>query len=89
MESRNLAHAHHAIGSLVLTVVSVAAAKVARAARFLNVPLGLALMASPFVFVGSAAALVASVLLGALVMGLSWPRGPIKEKYGSWDRMIA
>lgn len=77
------------IGSLVLTVVSVAAAEVARAARFVNVPTGLALMVSPFVFTGSTAVLVVSVLLGALVVVLSWPRGPIKEKYGNWDRMIA
>ena len=85
----NLAHAHHVIGSLVMTVVSVAAAEVARAVRFLNVPLGLALMGSPFVFASSSAVLVVSVLLGALVVVLSWPRGPIKEKYGNWDRMIA
>ena len=85
----NLAHAHHVIGSLVMTVVSVAAAEVARAVRFVNVPLGLALMVSPFVFASSTAVLVVSVLLGALVVVLSWPRGPIKEKYGNWDRMIA
>jgi len=84
----NLAHAHHVIGSLAMTVVSLSAAEVARALRYINVPLGLALMASPFVFAGSTAAMVASVLLGACLVLLSSPRGSIKEKYGNWDRLI-
>ncbi len=41
------ANAHHVIGSLVLTVVSIAAAEVARPVRYLSVPLGALLMAAP------------------------------------------
>jgi hypothetical protein len=85
----NLAHAHHLIGSLVLTVVSIAAAEVARPARWLNVPLGAGLMASPFMFAGNTAALVCSVLAGVVLMALSVRRGPVHERYGSWDRVIA
>ncbi len=85
----NLAHAHHVIGSLVLTVVSIAAAEVARPARWLNLPLGAGLMASPFVFAGEAAALLVSVVAGATLMALSIRRGPIHERYGAWDRVIA
>jgi hypothetical protein len=44
-----VAHTHHVIGSLVLTVVSIAAAEVARPVRFLNMLLGVALAASPLV----------------------------------------
>jgi nucleoside-diphosphate-sugar epimerase len=84
----NLAHAHHLIGSLVLTVVSIAAAEVARPARWLNVPLGAGLMASPFMFAGSTAALVCSVLAGVVLVALSVRRGPVREHYGSWDRVI-
>jgi nucleoside-diphosphate-sugar epimerase len=85
----NLAHAHHVIGSLVLTVVSIAAAEVARPARWLNVVLGAALMLSPFVFAGNTAALLVSVVAGAALMALSIRRGPVHERYGSWDRVIA
>ena len=84
----NLAHSHHVIGSLVLTVVSVAAAEVARPARWLNLPLGACLMASPFVFAGDAVALSVSVVAGAVLMALAIRRGPIYEHYGSWDRVI-
>ena len=84
----NLAHAHHVIGSLAMTVVSVAAAEVARAVRFLNAIFGLMLMASPFVYAGSTAATAVSLALGAALVVLSWPRGKIKERYGSWDGLI-
>jgi hypothetical protein len=84
----NLAHAHHVIGSLVLTVVSIAAAEVARPARWLNVLLGAGLMASPFMFAGNTPTLVCSVLAGLALMALSIRRGPVREHYGSWDRVI-
>ena len=84
----NLAHAHHVIGSLVLTVVSIAAAEVARPARWLNVLLGAGLMASPFIFAGNTSTLVCSVLAGLALMALSIRRGPVREHYGSWDRVI-
>jgi hypothetical protein len=38
------------IGSLVLTVVSIAAPEVARPVRYLSVPLGAVWMAAPFMF---------------------------------------
>jgi hypothetical protein len=85
----NLAHAHHVIGALVLTVVSIAAAEVARPARWLNLPLGAALMATPFMFPGDTAALLVSLVAGAALMALSIRRGSIHERYGAWDRVIA
>jgi hypothetical protein len=84
----NLAHAHHVIGSLALTVVSIAAAEVARPVRWLNLLLGAGLIASPFLFAGDMTALLVSVGAGAALMGLSLRRGPIHSHYGSWDRMI-
>ena len=84
-----MAHAHHVIGSLVLTVVSIAAAEVTRAVRYVNVLLGVALMAAPFMFIASTTATVVSVLLGAALSGLSLRRGPIRERYGTWDRVIS
>lgn len=84
----NLAHAHHVVGSLVLTVVSIAAAEVARPARWLNLPLGAGLMASPFVFAGDTVAMLVSMAAGAALIALSIRRGQIGERYGAWDKVI-
>lgn len=83
-----LANAEHLIGSLVLTVVSVAAAEVARPLRYLNVPLGAALFATPFVHGADLVATVASMAAGAALVALSIRRGPIRERYGNWNRVI-
>ena len=84
----SLANAHHVIGSLVLTVVSIAAAEVARPVRYLNIPLGAVLMAAPFMFGASTVASVVSMVLGAALVVLSIRRGPIRERYGNWNRLI-
>lgn len=83
-----MAHADHVIGALVLTVLSLAAAEVARALRFLLIPLGLALLITPFVYEASAAHTVASIAAGLALAGLSLPRGRINGHYGRWDRFI-
>ena len=84
----SLANAHHIIGSLVLTVVSIAAAKVARPVRYLNVPLGAALIGAPFLFGADLVTIVVTVVSGAALAVLSIPRGPIRERYGKWSRWI-
>ena len=84
----NLAHAHHVIGSLVLTVVSISAAEVARPVRYLNMVLGAALMAAPFMFAAGMAATIVSVVLGVALIALSMRRGLIRERYGDWGRLI-
>ena len=84
----NMAHAHHVIGALVLTVVSIAAAEVARPVRYLNLLLGAALMAAPLMFTAGTTATIVSVIVGVALMGLSLRRGPIRERYGNWDRLI-
>jgi hypothetical protein len=84
----SLANAHHVIGSLVVTVASIAPAEVARPVRLLNIPLGAVLMAAPFMFSASTVASVVSMLLGAAVVVLSIRRGSIRERYGNWNRLI-
>ena len=84
----NLANAHHVIGSLVLTVVSIAAAEVARPARWLNVLLGAALVAVPFLFDAGTTVATVTVLAGAALIVLSLRSGPIRERYGRWDGVI-
>jgi hypothetical protein len=71
------ANSDHLIGSLVLAVTSLAAAEVARPLRFLNVLLGAALFATPFIYGASMMATVASLVCGGALVALSIRRGPI------------
>ena len=84
----SLANAHHIIGSLVLTVVSIAAADVARPARALNALLGVGLMCVPFMFDGDSATTTVTIGLGLALVLLSIRRGPIQERYGNWNRRL-
>ncbi len=85
-----LAHTHHLIGALVLTVVSIAAAEVARPARFLNVPLGLVLVIAPFVYEADAATMIVTIAAGIAIAGLSVLRGGrLVARYGEWTRWAA
>ena len=83
-----MANADHVIGALVLTVLSVAAAEVARAARFLLIPLGIALLITPFVYDAGGVQLAASLVAGVALIVLSLPRGAISANYGSWNKRI-
>lgn len=83
-----MADADHLIGFLALTVISLAAAEVARPLRYCLLPLGGALLVTPFLFGASETHAAASVATGLLLTALSFPRGKIRERYGSWDRCI-
>ena len=83
-----MANADHLIGALVLTTTAIAAAEVARPVRFLNAAFGLALLVTPLVFETTTAGLVASLLCGLALIGLSLPRGRIRGAYGGWNRWI-
>jgi len=84
----SMANADHLIGSLALTVISLAAAEVARPLRYLLVPLGLALLVTPFVYQASTAQMVASLLCGTGLIVLSFRRGAVQARYGTWQRLI-
>jgi|SRR5690606_30859614 len=83
-----MANADHVIGALVLTVLSVAAAEVTRAARFLLIPLGIALLITPFVYDAAGVQLTASLIAGVALIVLSLPRGAIQSHYGTWNKWI-
>lgn len=83
-----LANTHHVIGALILTVISIAAAEVARPARFLIIPLATVLMASPFMLGAGLATTTASLIMSAGLTALSLRRGRIYERYGQWNRII-
>ena len=86
--SGGMADADHLIGALALTVISIAAAEVARPLRFLLIPLGAALLVTPFVYGSGAVATMASIACGVGFITLSIRRGPIRERYAGWQRFI-
>lgn len=81
----DMANAHHLIGSLVLTVVSIAAAEVARPARYLNMLLGAALFATTFIYDANPVSTIVGIAAGAALVALSIRQGPIRERYGNWS----
>lgn len=84
----SIANADHVLGSLVITILAVAAAEVCRAARFALVPLGLALAGVPLLYGGDLLHIAMSIAGGIAIAALAFPRGKITESYGSLDRII-
>jgi hypothetical protein len=85
----NAADAGHLVGALVVTTSVIVTAEVVRAGRFLNVLFGLWLVAGPWFLAGATTgARTNDVLAGLVLILLSLPRGPVRERYGRWDRAI-
>jgi hypothetical protein len=85
----SMANSDHLVGSLIVTITFAAFAEVARPLRFLNIPLGLWLIAAPWMLTGAdTVAAIGSVIAGLLIIVLSLPRGSVRAHYGSWDRYI-
>lgn len=83
------ADSDHIVGALVITFSIMAWAEVARPLRYVNVLFGAWLVAVPWILQGfSVAGAAASVAAGVLLMALAFPRGAVKDRYGSWDRVI-
>lgn len=78
----------HIVGALAITVTVAALAPVARLGRFLNVLLGLVMIFAPFMTEAGIWQLVFAIVSGALLMGLSIPRGPVHTSFDTWDRFI-
>jgi nucleoside-diphosphate-sugar epimerase len=83
-----VADADHLIGSLVITTSVAAMAEVVRLLRFINIFFGLALIIVAFLAAGTMLQIAAAILAGLALIALSIPRGRIKNKYGSWSRVI-
>lgn len=67
----------------------IALAEAARSLRYLNVLLGVWLLAATwFLPGGTAAGRASDVAVGALVLALSLPRGPVRDRYAGWQRAI-
>jgi hypothetical protein len=83
------ADSDHLVGALIVTFAVVATAEVVRAGRFINLIFGVWIIAAPWLLGGAqAAARWNDVIVGAVLILLSLPRGQIRERYGSWDRFI-
>ena len=88
--SSAMANSDHLVGALVVTFTIMAAAEVGRAIRFINIPFGVWLIVAPWVLEGVTTPIAAwsGVLIGVLLIVLAIPRGPIRNRYGTWDRFI-
>lgn len=77
------------LGALVVTVAAVSLSDVGRAARLVNVAFGLWFVAAPWVLAGATpAGRWNDVVAGLALLLLSLRRGPVRERYGSWQRLI-
>jgi len=88
--SGSMTNSDHLTGLLIVTFAIIAFAEVARAVRFLIVPLGLWLMIAPFVLDGAGSPLAtwAGAATGLVVVALSIPRGSIRNSYGGWNVFV-
>ena len=83
------AHSDHLVGALIVTFAVMSLADVGRALRFANVAFGAWTVAAPWLLSGTTGpGRWADAVSGALVVLLSLPRGPVGERYGSWERFI-
>ena len=83
------AHSDHLVGALIVTVAVIALADVGRATRFINLIFGAWVMAAPWILGGATtASRWSGGIAGALVILLSLRRGPVGERYGTWERYI-
>jgi uncharacterized membrane protein len=83
------AHSDDLIGALIVTVAIIALAEVGRAARFVNILFGAWVIASPWLLHGAtSSARLNDMIVGTLVLLFSFARGPIVERYGSYQTLI-
>ncbi|GMM92267.1 hypothetical protein MTsN3n11_05690 [Qipengyuania sp. MTN3-11] len=69
-------------------MLAIAAAEVPRAARFLMVPLGLAIAAVSFLFGGDSLHIAVSLVGDITIAVLAFPRGRVTQNYGSLDGVV-
>jgi uncharacterized membrane protein len=83
------AHNFTTLGALVVTFSVIAMAEVGRAIRFINIAFAAWLIAAMFLLKNvPAQALWNAIISGVIVIALSFPKGRIREKYGTFDRYI-
>jgi hypothetical protein len=84
-----VADSEHLAGALAVTFAAVALAEPLRALRLLTVALGAWIAAAPFLLDGASdPGRWNALLAGIAIAAVSLRRGPVRERYGSWDRFI-
>ena len=84
-----LAPIDYVAGALVATFSFIAIAEVLRSVRFLNIAIGIFVLIYALFFVMSANSYyLFHILWSLLLIGVSFPKGRIKENYGTWNRFI-
>lgn len=84
-----LINIHYILGPLVTFISLISCAEVFRSLRFLNLLFGGILLVTVWFHREISSLLIFhNLLLGILICLLSFPRGKILEKYGSWQRLI-
>lgn len=87
--SGTAAHTDHLIGALIVSFSIMSLADVGRALRFINIPLAIWVIAAPWLVGTTTTGLTWNdAIAGVLVILLSLPRGPIRERYGTWSASI-
>ena len=82
------ADSDHLVGALITTVAVIATAEVIRSARFINVLLGALVCMAPWLLGGGTpAASINDTIMAAAVIALSFPRGPVHQRYGDWKKL--
>lgn len=75
-------------GALVVTFSVIAMAEVVRIGRFLNLVPALYVLISPLLINVNAAEGANYIITAIVVIILTIPKGPIREKYGAWSNYI-
>lgn len=80
---------NHLCGALIIVFAVIAMGEVIRICRYANVLLGLAVAAIPWFVQGSTTLLnVTNLIIGLTVAALAFPRGPVTETYGLWNKYV-
>jgi hypothetical protein len=77
------------VGALVITFAVIGMGEITRIARWLNLLFGAWLIVAPWVLTGSVTgSRWNNAIVGVLLIGLTIPRGQVKERFGTFDRYI-
>lgn len=83
------ADSDHVVGALVITISVIVMAEVAHAGRFINLLFGAWIIAAPWLLSGvTVGGKWNGVIVGAVLIIISLPRGKVSERYGNWERYI-
>ena len=76
-------------GALILTFAAIGFGEASRAARLVNLPIGLWVAAAPWILGGaSSASRWNDLAIGLIVVALSVRKGPIENRFGGWNKFV-